>query len=265
VRLRNPGVSLVSLSSERLCGDDVVLKSLSVLCAALCLFAPPQARCQDAVSAMTAAASAETMKPVSKPPSAETEPLVNRFRQPPASEITIEGLGSFGHYHLYADSWWSEIHLGGVEYDRHSWGYFLKAQMDYVAEIQPVVLLNQPKNTDYWGDPLSTARVLNPGVGIAPIGLRMMWLDKKPVKPYYIMKGGMLYFSKKALSQMAPHYDFSLQIGLGTQFHLTNRLDMRAGFSFFHFSDAFMVPSNPGLDSLTYTWGLSYHLGRVAQ
>jgi hypothetical protein len=46
------------------------------------------------------------------------------------------------------------------------------------------------------------------------------------------------------------------------QFHLRDRFDMRLGFSDFHFSDAFIVPSNPGLDVMSYTGGLIYHLGK---
>jgi hypothetical protein len=37
---------------------------------------------------------------------------------------------------------------------------------------------------------------------------------------------------------------------------------MRVGYSDFHFSNAFMVPSNPGLDVMAYSGGFSYHLGK---
>ena len=29
-------------------------------------------------------------------------------KQPVESELIVEGLGSFGHYHIFADTWWSE-------------------------------------------------------------------------------------------------------------------------------------------------------------
>ena len=180
----------------------------------------------------------------------------------PESEIIVEGAGSFGHYHLLANSWWSDLYWGGIEYDRHSWGNFLGAQMDYVGEFQPVVVLRQPTKTDVWGNPLTTKRELVPGMGIAPIGLRMMWRSEKSVKPYLILKGGMVGYTHKALSQYASYVNLSLQVGIGMQFHLHDRLDMRVGLSDFHFSDAFIVPSNPGLDVLSYTGGLSYHLGK---
>ena len=89
-----------------------------------------------------------------------------------------------------------------------------------------------------------------------------MWRDRKTWKPYFIAKGGVFVFTKKALSQNASYEDFSLQLGIDMQFMLNHRLDMRVGYSDVHFSNAFVVPSNPGLDVMSYNGGLSYHLGR---
>lgn len=194
--------------------------------------------------------------------SQESAPETDREKQPVESELIIEGEGSFGHFHIFADSWWSEFYTGGIEYDRHSWNYFLKSQMDWVAEVLPVTILRQPTDTDVFGDALSSARYINPGLGIFPIGLRMKWRYEKGWQPYIISKGGMLFFAHKALSKDAARENFSLQIGLGMQRRLTRRVDMRAGFEYFHFSDAFVVPSNPGLDSMAYDGGLVYHLGK---
>jgi hypothetical protein len=47
---------------------------------------------------------------------------------------------------------------------------------------------------------------------------------------------------------------------MGIQTRLTERLDLRLGlFSDFHFSDAFIVPVNPGLDVMNANLGVSYH------
>ena len=190
-----------------------------------------------------------------------TRPAVHQ-KQPVESELITEGEGSFGHYHIFAYSWWSELYTGGIEYDRHSWNYFLKSQMDWVAEVLPVTLLRQPSDTDVFGDPLSQARFINPGLGIYPIGLRMKWRYDKGWQPYFIVKGGMLIFAHKALSKDATRQNFSLQTGLGMQRRLTKRVDMRVGYEDIHFSNAFMVPSNPGLDVMAYDGGIVYHLGK---
>ena len=178
----------------------------------------------------------------------------------PESEIAFEGLNCFGHFHIFVGSWWSYFRVGGVEYDRNSWGRFIGARLDYVAEILPVVILQQPAITDEWGDPRSFNHKTVPGLGISPIGLRMMWRDGKRWKPYYVIKLGMAGFTEKALSQDASYENFSLQQSIGMQFGLTDRWDFRAGIEHFHLSNGFVVPSNPGLDVMSYTGAIVYRL-----
>jgi hypothetical protein len=185
-------------------------------------------------------------------------------KTPPESEIAFEGLNCFGHFHIFADSWWSYLRVGGVEYDRNSWGRFIGARMDYVAEILPVVILQQPSKTDEWGDPLSLGHTTVPGLGISPVGLRMTWRDGKNWKPFYVIKGGIIGFTQKALSVNGAYENLSLQQSIGMQFRLTDRWDFRAGIEHFHFSDGFVVPSNPGLDVMAYTGALVYHLRKRA-
>lgn len=209
--------------------------------AALCLLAPQRLRSQDST------ASVEARKPA---------------RQPVESEIIAEGEGSFGHYRLLASADSSKLYESGMEYDRHSWGYFLNARMDYVAEVLPVVLLSQPIKADVWGDQLAPPKQELYGIGFSPIGFRMMWLRNKPIKPYFLVKGGMLIFDKKALSPDAAYANFSFQVGLGIQARLTRTLDLRAGYADIHFSNGFIVPSNPGIDVMSCNAGLSYHFGK---
>jgi hypothetical protein len=179
------------------------------------------------------------------------------------SEIGISGLNSFGHVRLYAASVWDYLKLVNVEYERHSWGRAFGARMDYSAAFAPVMLLSQPAHTDVWAGPNpkgSTARELAYGIGVAPIGVRMMWFNERRLKPFFVARGGFAAFDKKAISQYASYLNFTLEIGLGTQFRISPRWDGRVGFSYYHISNAFIVPVNPGLDSMTYTYGISYRL-----
>lgn len=184
------------------------------------------------------------------------------LKHSPQSELVFENANSFGHYHIFAYTWWSYLHVAGVEYDRHSWGKFIGAQMDYVAEILPVAILKQPSKTDAFGDPLSTKDKTIAGLGVSPAGLLMMWRADKSWKPYYLIKGGMIAFTQKALSNYASYEDFTLQQSIGVQFRLNHRWDLRTGLSDFHFSNAFMVPNNPGIDEMMYMGALCYHLGK---
>jgi hypothetical protein len=181
----------------------------------------------------------------------------------PEREITFEGLASYGNYRIFATDDMSKIYTAGIEYDRHSWGYALGARMDYVAEFLPFVLFNEEADTDLYGNQLTPSpnRRLIYGIGFSPIGLRMMWRDKKAIKPYILVKGGMLLFDHKAISDHATYENFSMESGFGVQVKMNQRVDLRLGlWGDFHFSDGFIVPINPGSDMMNANWGVSYHL-----
>jgi hypothetical protein len=183
-------------------------------------------------------------------------------KSPVDSELNFLDINSFGHYHIFANSWWSYLHVAGVEYDRHSWGRWIGARRDYEAEILPISILKQSNITNVFGIPRGNHLESLYGLGISPVGMRLIWRDGKVFKPYYSIKGGLIAFNKKAISQDASYLNFTLQQTLGIQFRLTDRWDLRTGIDDFHFSNAFMVPSNPGIDEMTYSGGLTYHLNK---
>ncbi|MDE3201058.1 MAG: hypothetical protein KGN79_09060 [Acidobacteriota bacterium] len=49
-----------------------------------------------------------------------------------------------------------------------------------------------------------------------------------------------------------------MQEALGIETPISQNWDVRAAFSDLHFSNAFVVPSNPGIDLMSYTIGLSH-------
>jgi hypothetical protein len=210
-------------------------------------------------------ASAETVAPAeadSNSASLGTAPTTVQSKAPVDSELIFEGLASYGHYKIFASGSDCKLYTAGIEYDRHSWGSFLKARVDYVAEFLPVVLLDAPLTQDIWGTPTSPYRHIVPGIGIAPIGFRLLWRDHKEIMPYLEAKGGMLGFTQKALSQEASYEDFSLQTVTGVKVKMNERFDLRLGlFGDFHFSNGFIVPVDPGLDVMNANLGLVYHLG----
>jgi hypothetical protein len=185
-------------------------------------------------------------------------------RTPVESEVIFEGQNSFGHFHIFANAWWSYLANAGIEYDRHSWGNVIGAHVDYSAEILPAVILRQPTITDVWGNPSGAGRgnrEIVPGVAILPIGVRLIWRDGTGFKPYYEIKGGMTGYTKKAFSQDAAYENFCLDQSIGIQFRVNDRMDFRSGIGVFHQSNGFVVPSNPGFDAMIYSGGISYHLG----
>ncbi len=184
-------------------------------------------------------------------------------RTPVEQDIVVEALASYGNYKIFASGTNFKLYTAGLEYDRHCWGRFLGARMDYVAEVLPVVVLAKPVSVDFFGNTASTAREVVPGVGVSPIGFRMLWRDGKFLKPYLSAKGGMLAFTEKVPARESSYENFSLQSAMGVNVRMNPKIDLRLGlFSDFHFSNAFIVPSNPGLDVMSANLGISYHLGK---
>jgi hypothetical protein len=234
------------------------------LLAALCFLAPRLAQAQDAEQDTETASVSNTPMETNTPLATESAVTTKTpDKQPVESELIVEGLASYGNYKIFASGTDCKLYTAGLEYDRHVWGNFLRARLDYVAEILPLVILNEPDQADIWGNPKSYAHKLVPGFGFSPIGFRMMWRNKTAIEPYLTAKGGMIAFPIKVISTEATYESFSLQSGFGVQARLTPRLGMRLGlWSDFHFSDAFMVPVNPGLDVMNANLGLSYHFGQ---
>jgi hypothetical protein len=221
--------------------------SLLLLVAALGFCAPLAASAQSAAPAPAENVAAQDGPPV---------------KEPPESELIVEGQGSFGNYKIFAAGEDAKLFTSGVEYERHSWGHFLGAQVYYVGEFLPFVLLDESAKLDYFGNAHSTKRQLVPGIGIIPIGFRLLWRHDRAVEPYFMGKGGIFAFTQKVLSPNASYEDFSLHSEVGLQIRMTHRTDLRLGVGDFHFSDAFITPSNPGLDVMAYDAGICYRFQR---
>lgn len=184
-------------------------------------------------------------------------------KQQMESEISVMGMVPYGDYRLFSATVRCEAWTLGVEYDRHSWGHFLGSQMDYVAEIIPLVLLSQPAVSDFWGNAKSPNQELVHGVSLSPFGFRWLWRSDKAIKPYVVGKIGAAVFDKKAFSPNASYANFNVQAAFGVQIRMTRRIDLRIDpFEFFHVSNGYLAASNPGMDELATKFGVTYHLGK---
>ena len=265
--LRISALPFAPLRCDRCSSGNLRLSCFAVLSAVLYLVAPQAALGQGADPAPDPATQGEAVNPAAMSPTAKatfTRPLPMPVKRTVESEITVSGLVSYGHYKIFASGENCKLYEVSVEYDRHSWGRFLGARMDYVAEVMPIVLLNQPTLTDIWGNTLSQSRKTVPGVDISPIGFRWLWRDRKSLKPYLSADGGIIAFTQKAISSQATYENFSLRSSGGVQIRMNDHYDLRLGlFGDLHFSDGFIVPVNPGLDVMNATFGVTRHLGNT--
>jgi hypothetical protein len=198
------------------------------------------------------------------PVGAEDAELLHANEGPPhpkPTEIIYEGFISYGNYRVFGAAEDVKLQAAGVELDRELWAHLLHTRVDAVCEVLPVVLLTQPKRADVWGDPLSKTRRLVQGAGITPVGFRLLWRDGKRVMPYFEAKGSVLGFTQKALSPDATYENWSFHLTQGVKVRIRDRYDLRVGLlSDIHFSNAFVVRSNPAADLMNFDVGLVYHL-----
>jgi hypothetical protein len=222
--------------------------------AALCLLAPQVTLSQEMNTTVVTNTLAETKAGLTKKALG---------KQPVASEIAETGMISYGNFRVFGAAPRCNIWTAGVEYDRHSWGYHLKAQVDYVVEVLPFVLLSEPVSADKWGNPTSPYQQLVHGVGLSPFGFRFLWRSNKTVKPFLIGKAGVVAFPQKILSPTASYANFNFQGDFGLQIRLTERTELRVDpLVYFHVSNGYLAASNPGFDQLGAKIGISYHLGK---
>jgi len=176
-------------------------------------------------------------------------------------ELIYEGLISYGNYRVFGGAESVKLYAAGVEFDRELWPHLFHTRVDAAFELLPVVLLTQPRRADIWGDPLSKRRTLVPGVGVTPLGVRLLWRDGKTVMPFFEAKGSVIGFTQKALSPEATYENWSFNLTEGVKVKLRGRYDLRIGIaSDLHFSNAFVVRSNPAVDLMNVNVGLVYHL-----
>jgi hypothetical protein len=181
----------------------------------------------------------------------------------PQRELIYEGMISYGNYRLFGAAENAKLYTAGVEYDQELRLSVLGARVDYVSELLPVVLLSQSAKTDFWGDTLTRNRKMVPGIGVTPLGLRLLWRDGRRLMPYFETKASVFGFTQKALSSDATYENWSFHLTGGVKLRLRGRYDLRLGLlSDLHFSNAFVVRSNPALDVMNVNVGVVYHLGR---
>ena len=255
-----------ALRSPRHCFAGNFRLNFLSLVVAFCILEPRFARSQEAkTTAVTNAPLVTSTTAEANTPVEAVIPVTPKTstRQPVESEISVTGMIPAGDYRLYSATIRCNAWTVGVEYDRHSWGYFMKSQFDYVVEVIPILLLSEPAKADFWGNPKSPNQQWVPGVSVSPFGFRMLWRSNKAVRPYVTGKLGAVVFPQKVLSPAASYANFNVQADFGLLFKMTERVDLRIDpFVFFHVSNGYLAASNPGMDELATKFGISYHLGK---
>lgn len=176
---------------------------------------------------------------------------------PAKSELQIEYGQSVGNMHLFAYAENRKIHIAGIEYDRHCFGRLFKADFNYMAEVLPLVLMDEPAQYGTNGKALTFARRQRYGGGFTPLGLRLLWRRPGQFQPYFNVKGGFLFFRDPVLSSDGTRMNFSAEFSLGIERAVTHRIGFRAGYSDFHISNGNIGQHNPGIDFMHFNGALT--------
>lgn len=199
----------------------------------------------------------------------------------PYKEVFLESKIPLNHERLIGAAEHATVYTGGFEYAIHyskrPWIHYLNpmsvgfdvmgalfdARVDSTFEFLPVAILREPLTLDNWGNDYSPGQKKHLfGVSVLPIGYRLTWFPNKPVNVIWDSRVGGILFTDKALSPTASMANFSFGSSLGTQFRIKKNMDFRVGAEFFHFSDGYFAKSNPGMDQVGATFGISYHIPR---
>jgi opacity protein-like surface antigen len=192
----------------------------------------------------------------------ETKIPLNRERLIGAAQHASVYTGGFEYaIHYSKRPWFHYLNPMSVGFD--VMGALLFARVDSTFEFLPVAILREPLKLDSWGNDFSPGQKNHIfGVSVLPIGYRLTWFPNKPVRMFWDSRVGGILFTEKALSPTASMANFSFGSAVGTQFRLNSRMDFRLGAEFFHFSDGYFARSNPGMDQVGATFGVSYHIPR---
>ena len=129
--------------------------------------------------------------------------------------------------------------------------------LKYTAEIVPVALEIQPTQVYYIGG----NTLVNPagtiyGAGASPIGFQGN-MGRKSIQPFANGSVGFLYFSQQVPIIGSSQFNYTISIGFGAQFFRRSGRSFTVGWKYFHLSNNYQAPLNPGIDSSVFYVGFS--------
>jgi hypothetical protein len=127
----------------------------------------------------------------------------------------------------------------------------------YTAEIVPLALEIQPTQVYHY----SATPLLNPAgtsyaAGASPIGFQGN-LGQRSVQPFANGSIGFLYFDRQVPVFGSSQFNYTVSIGFGAQFFRRSGRSFSVGWKYFHLSNNYSAPLNPGIDSGVFYAGFS--------
>jgi Lipid A 3-O-deacylase (PagL) len=121
--------------------------------------------------------------------------------------------------------------------------------LKYTAEIVPAAVEIQP--TQYYevgGQPLTNPAGSIYAAGASPIGFQGNF-GRKNIQPFANGSVGFLYFTQQVPIIGSSQFNYTVSIGFGAQFFRRSGRTFTLGWKYFHLSNDYQAPLNPGIDS----------------
>jgi hypothetical protein len=129
--------------------------------------------------------------------------------------------------------------------------------LKYTAEIVPAALEIQPTQVyTISGSPLVNPAGTIYAAGASPIGFQGNF-GRKSVQPFANGSVGFLYFSQQVPIIGSSQFNYTISIGFGAQFFWRSGRSFSVGWKYFHLSNNYQAPLNPGIDSGVFYAGFS--------
>ena len=199
-------------------------------------------------------------------------PAHAQAQAPATSDLFDHGFASVGCFKFACGATDSLDYDGGIEYDRHNLGSHLSTFghiMNYRA-ANPSASTRHENYSDRPSARTGTGRSMGQsphhpeedagGRGPFTAGPAHDVARRQAGDALLGGKTGGVVFNEKARAPNATYANFTFQIGVGTQIKMTEKTNLRVGFQLFHFSNLYVNGSNPGLDTLGFTFGFVRHL-----
>ena len=127
----------------------------------------------------------------------------------------------------------------------------------YTAEIVPVAVEIQPTQIyEVGGEPLVNPAGSIYAAGASPIGFQGNF-GRRSIQPFANGSVGFLYFTQQVPIIGSSQFNYAISIGFGTQFFRRSGRSFSVGWKYFHLSNDYQAPLNPGIDSGVFYFGFS--------
>ena len=145
----------------------------------------------------------------------------------------------------------ADLQVYGLRYNRKLFNISDRYILEYVAEVNLSVDYElNPTQYDYGTGQFS-------GFGGTPLGFQFNFRKDEFIQPFFKTSTGFMLFNKQFPDDRGTKFNFTLELGAGTEFALSDDVSFTLGYKYHHMSNFFIGQINPGVDSNIFYTGIT--------